>query len=152
MTNYMTVQIRNVHQDELEALLSLYQHLHPTDAPLPEGVILRRVWSELLGDPKVHCLVADVNEEIVASAVLVIIPNLTRGARPYGLIENVVTHAAHRRKGFATRLLHHALQVAWEENCYKVMLLTSSKSREVHDFYEQAGFTKGEKTGFMAKP
>jgi len=148
----MNVQIRNAHPNELEALLNLYRHLHSTDAPFPEVSALRRVWKEILSDPKVHCLVADLNAELVASCVLVVVPNLTRGARPYGLIENVVTHVAHRRKGIATQLLRHALQVAWDKNCYKVMLLTGSKREEIHHFYEQAGFVKGDKTGFVAWP
>ncbi len=148
----MSAHIRNACQDELKALLNLYQHLHANDAPLPEGSTLQQVWSEILSDPKVHCLVADLDGELVASCILVIVPNLTRGARPYGLIENVVTHASHRRRGIATQLLRHALQVAQSKNCYKVMLLTSSKREEIHQFYEQAGFTKGDKTGFVARP
>jgi GNAT superfamily N-acetyltransferase len=146
------MQIRKVHQHELEALLHLYQHLHTIDSPLPESSTLIPVWDEILSDPKVHCLVADLDGELVASCVLVIIPNLTRGARPYGLIENVVTHAAHQRKGIATQLLRHALQVAWSKNCYKVMLLTGSRNEGIHQFYEQAGFVKGDKTGFVARP
>ena len=97
-------------------------------------------------------LVAELNGSLVASCTLAIIPNLTRGARPYGLIENVVTHVAHRRKGIGTCLLRHALQIAWERNCYKVMLLTGSKSKGTLQFYEQAGFRKGVKTGFIAMP
>jgi len=152
LTTPLTAHIRNARLDELTALLDLYQHLHVDDAPLPERSTLQQAWEDILGDPKVHCLVADLNGELVASCVLVLVPNLTRGARPYGLVENVVTHAAHRRKGIATHLLRHALQVAWSKNCYKVMLLTGSKREEIHRFYEQAGFVKGKKTGFVAKP
>jgi GNAT superfamily N-acetyltransferase len=148
----MNVHIRNARQDELKALLNLYQHLHANDAPLPEDSTLQQAWSEILSDSKVHCLIADLDGEIVASCVLVIVPNLTRGARPYGLIENVVTHVSHRRKGIATQLLHYALQVAWGQNCYKVMLLTGSKREEIHQFYERASFNKGDKTGFVARP
>jgi GNAT superfamily N-acetyltransferase len=148
----MNANIRCAHQDELDNLLNLYQHLHANDALLPENSTLHQVWEDILSDPRVNCLVADLGGVLVGSCVLVLVPNLTRGARPYGLIENVVTHADYRRKGIATRLLHHALQIAWDKNCYKVMLLTGSKSEGIHQFYEQAGFTKGDKTGFVARP
>jgi GNAT superfamily N-acetyltransferase len=44
-------------------------------------------------------------DAIIASCTLVVIPNLARGGQPYGLIENVVTHAAYRGRGFGKRLL-----------------------------------------------
>jgi GNAT superfamily N-acetyltransferase len=146
----MDIQFRLVRADEIEALLELYTHLNPTDAPRPDEAALRQVWDEFLADPKVRCLVGEVDNRLVTSCTLVIIPNLTRGTRPYGLIENVVTHAAYRQKGLGTRLLHHALQLAWEQNCYKVMLLSGRKDEETLRFYEKAGFQRGVKTGFVA--
>ena len=146
------MNIRNVHQHELPALLNLYEHLHSQDAPLPEEEVLHGVWDEICSDPKIHCLVAELDDRLAGSCILTIIPDLTRGARPYGLIENVVTHGDYRRRGIGTKLLHHALQEAWGKNCYKVMLLTSSKEDSVHRFYERAGFIKGIKTGFVATP
>ena len=81
-----------------------------------------------------------------------IVPNLTRGAKPYGLIENVVTDAAYRRRGLGRQVLHAALEKAWQEHCYKVMLLTGSKQEETLRFYEGSGFKRGVKTGFVATP
>jgi len=146
------VRIRVAQDSDLEPLLVLYQQLHLADEPLPEADIVRGTWGEILSDPKMQCFIADLNGEVVASCVLVVVPNLTRGARPYGLIENVVTHASYRHQGIGTTLLRHALRAAWSQNCYKVMLLTGSKRDEVHQFYEQAGFIKGDKTGFIARP
>lgn len=136
----------------MPALLKLYEHLHATEEPLPEAATVAQVWNELYTDPKLHCFVATADEKPVASCILAIIPNLTRGARPYGLIENVVTHAEYRRRGVGTALLRHALAVAWEHNCYKVMLLTGRKDESVLRFYEKAGFRQGVKTGFIAYP
>jgi len=49
---------------------------------------------------------------LVASCALAIIANLTRGARPYAVIENVVTHESYRRRGLGTAVLHHAVDLA----------------------------------------
>jgi len=148
----MNLQIRTLRPDELPALLRLYEHLHAADEPLPDAATIKQVWDELCNDPKLHYLVAETDNALVASCVLAIIPNLTRGARPYGLVENVVTHAEYRRHGIGTALLRHALAVAWEHNCYKVMLLTGRKDPSVLRFYEKAGFRQGVKTGFIAYP
>lgn len=143
--------IREAVPEDLPAVLALYRHLQPADAPAdPEA--LQRAWGELLADPKIHLVLAWSEGRAAATCVLVLIPNLTRGARPYALIENVVTDPAFQRRGIGTRLLHHALELAWEQDCYKVMLLTSRKDPGLFQFYEQAGFVRGEKTGFVARP
>ncbi len=147
----MEVKYRKIRVDELPALLELYKHLHVSDAPLPEGEKLRQLWQENLTDNKMHLLVAEADHKIVASCVLVVIPNMTRGGRSYGLIENVVTHAEYRRKGTGSGLLKYAKQIAWNKGCYKVMLMTGRQQPEIFRFYENAGFRRGEKTGFVAK-
>lgn len=148
----MQIQFRLIRADELSSLLELYQHLNADEPALPEEEILKQVWNDFLTDPKIHCVVGEVEGRLVASCTLVVVPNLTRGARPYGLIENVITHPDHRKKGFGHSLLRHTLQLAWEKNCYKVMLLTGRKQEETLRFYEKAGFQRGVKTGFVAKP
>ena len=144
--------IRTAKQQDLPRLLALYTHLHE-DEPLLE--IDRRVaelWDGILANPWLYNMMGEVDEELVSSCTLTLVPNLTRSALPYGLIENVVTHPDHRKKGYATAVLRHALQVAWGHGCYKVMLLTGSKQEETLRFYENAGFKRGVKTGFIAYP
>jgi GNAT superfamily N-acetyltransferase len=105
-----------------------------------------------VADPRLYYVVAELEGQLVASCALTIVPNLTRGARPYGLIENVVTHAEYRRRGLGTAVLRHGCEVAWRAGCYKVMLLTGSRDPGVLGFYEAAGFLKDVKTGFIRYP
>ena len=143
--------VRYINKDELQKLLELYKHLHTDDPELiPDNIHL--LWEEICKDKNMHYIVADRDGQLVASCVLIIIPNLTRNARPYGLIENVVTHNDFRRKGYGTQVLRKALDIAWGHGCYKVMLLTGSKQEGILRFYEKAGFKMGVKTGFIATP
>ena len=143
--------IRKIRQDELPSLLSLYRHLHPSDPELAVATDVEHLWRRIFADSQSHYLVADVAGQIVSSCTLAIILNLTRGARPYGLIENVVTHPDFRRRGIGTRILQSALELAWEQDCYNVMLLTVRKDEATLRFYQQAGFEAGVKTGFVAR-
>ncbi|MBP1996943.1 GNAT family N-acetyltransferase [Paenibacillus eucommiae] len=101
----MEATIRLIKQDELLELLELYKHLNKEDPELENDDRLKTMWEQMYNDPDMHYVVADVNGELVASCVLVVIQNLTRNARPYALIENVVTHSDHRRKGFGNAVL-----------------------------------------------
>ena len=96
-----------------------------------------------------HLIVCEVEGKIASSCVCVIIPNLTRNVRPYAFVENVVTHADYRGKGYATECLDFAKKIAEQENCYKMMLLTGSKSPETLRFYEKAGYNSSDKTAFI---
>lgn len=62
----------------------------------------------------------EVDGKIVSSCVCVIIPDLTRNIRPYAILENVVTHADYRGKGYATECLNYAKEIAEKTNCYKI--------------------------------
>lgn len=145
-------QIREIRADKLSSLLSLYRYLHPSDPELPVNADVEKLWRRICTDPQHHYFGADVSGRLVATCTLAIVPNLTRSARPYGLIENVVTHPDFRRRGIATSLLRFALRAAWEHGCYKVMLLTGRQDPATLRFYEQAGFRAGVKTGFIATP
>jgi GNAT superfamily N-acetyltransferase len=140
---------RAAQPSDLEGLLALYQHLNPSDEKISRELAASRLGeiSQLQGSAVMLGL---LGEGLVASCTLIVIPNLTRGGKPYALIENVVTDARYRGRGYGTRLLHAAVQAAWSADCYKVMLLTGSKQPSTLRFYESAGFEQS-KTGFQIR-
>ena len=142
------MEVRKIKEDELEQLLSLYQHLHPQDVQ-PAEEALRKAWQTILSLPAIfQYFVIEKDEKLVASCNLSLIPNLTRGARSIGLIENVVTHPDYRRQGLGKKIVEHAVTCARENNCYKVMLLSDAKRVESHHFYQSLGFSGDSKKGF----
>lgn len=144
--------VRPLEIGDLDGLLALYAHLHIDDEPLPSRAQVDAVAQQVLAQPGQCVFGGFADRELVCSCVLVTVPNLTRGCRPYGLIENVVTHAAHRGRGHGTTLLSAALQRAWAQGCYKVMLMTGRCDEAVFRFYEAAGFDRHGKQAFIARP
>ena len=140
--------LREAKIDDLNAILELYLHLHEDSIPEADDH-LQDTWDQILNDPNHHLIVNEVDGKIVSSCVCVIIPNLTRGVRPYAFIENVVTHEKYRGRGYAGQCLEYARNIALKENCYKMMLLTGSKTPATLRFYEQAGYNSSDKTAFV---
>ena len=139
--------IREINSGDYRRLMELYLHLHETDIPDYENAA--ETWKKILADENYHIIVAEENGKIVSSCTVVIVPNLTHGSRPYARVENVVTHADYRGKGFATACLDRAREIAVEAGCYNIALLTGSKRESTLKFYENAGYKRGEKTGFI---
>jgi ribosomal protein S18 acetylase RimI-like enzyme len=143
------ITIRDVREEELAQLLELYRHLHADDSPLPAEDRLLELWKSICHNDNLIYLAAEVDGRLVSSCTLAIVPNLTRGARPYAVVENVVTHREYRCRGLGTAVLRAAVERARGRGCYKVMLLTGSKQESTLRFYERAGFRRGVKTGFL---
>jgi len=147
----LDIRVRTAKPTELAGLLDLYRYLNPDD-PTPDAARAEAAWSALTHSDLIRVIVAEVAGVLVSTCTLVTIPNLTRGVRPYGLIENVVTHPNHRRTGLGRAVLSFALDTAWRAGCYKVMLATGSRRKETLHFYEGAGFDREGRTFFEARP
>ena len=145
----MSVVVRPAGPGDLDAVLHLLAQLNPEDEALaPE--VAAAAWREILERPGVETLLACLDGAVVACLTLVLVPNLSRGAKPYALIENVVTDEAHRGRRIGRVLLDAALARAWELGAYKVMLMTGSKQESTLGFYRAAGFTD-DKTAFQIR-
>ncbi len=143
------LSLRQATRSDLPALLALYVHLNPDDTHA-DLVTAEASFDRFLRYDGSAIFLAESGGVLVSSCALVVIPNLTRRGAPYALIENVVTHARHRGHGFGAAVLTAATDHAWDQGCYKVMLMTGSKRPATLRFYERAGFEQS-KTGFQKR-
>lgn len=142
--------VREAQYADLQGILELYLHLHEIQIP-EKNELLIRTWLKIIEDPNHHLLIYERDGKIVSSCDCIVIPNLTRNLRPYALVENVVTHREYRGKGYATSCLKYAREIARNDGCYKIMLLTGTKNPETMTFYENAGYNRLEKTAFIQR-
>ena len=107
------------------------------------------LWEALLErfevDENMHLLVVDENGKVVSTVQMAIVESLTHNVRPFAVIENVVTHANYRNRGYASALLERATEIAKERRCYKVFLETGSNKESTLNFYMRNGFAIDEK-------
>lgn len=143
----LIVHVRTAQTGDFTGVLALLPILNPEDPPTDRTKALE-AWDSILGNPSLTYLVAEAPGGIIGACLLAILPNLTRGVRPFGVIENVVVDSRFRRMGVATRLLEHAKTLSVVAGCYKLMLMSNNKRTEAHRLYERIGFEKVSKAGF----
>ena len=136
------LRIRVATQADLPRLVALLSQLHE-DAP--EDYDGRRerydaAFAEISADGRQRVYVGDAGTATVATATLIIVPNLTHGGRPYAILENIVIDAAHRSQGHGEAIVRHLVDEARRAGCYKVSLTSNLVRTEAHRFYERLGF------------
>ncbi len=143
--------VRSATEDDFSAVMRLCRQLQPSDPIVTDGSD-RRAFDQILASPLLELLVLEAGGGVVAMTYLNVIPNLTRSASPYAVIENVVVDETHRGTGLGRALMDATLERAWELGCYKAMLMTGSKTPATHAFYRASGFSGEAKTAYLARP
>jgi ribosomal protein S18 acetylase RimI-like enzyme len=135
----MQINVRPASQADVPALLGLYAELHPADPP-PATQSALDVWRAIEAQQGRMVFVAHSAATVVGTVDCAVLPNLTRGARPFMLVENVVVSAGYRRAGVGSALLDAAVHLARQAGCYKVQLLSRAERDAAHALYESRGF------------
>lgn len=143
--------IRAASPHDFEIVMGLYRQLNPDDPIIADGSD-RRAFDQILSNPSLDLLLWEHKGAVVATTYLNIIPNLSRSAAPYAVVENVVVERDLRGTGVGRRIMAATLQIAWDAGCYKAMLMTGSKRPSTLRFYRACGFSQDSKTAFLARP
>jgi len=145
----LTITVRPAVESDLPTVLALYGELQTADVPSSFGPAAR-VWQETAAQVGRTILLAVVDGFVVGTVDCMILPSLTRGGRPFMLVENLVVASAVRRHGVGRRLVGTAVTLARSAGCYEVQLTSRVDRADVHGFYESCGF-QPVATGYRAR-
>ena len=140
---------RLVNSDDLGALLALFADSDVSKTAEPERA--RKIWAQTLAREGVTIFVSDEGSRIVSTCMLITTPNLLRGGRQFGILENVATHPDFQGRGHGRAVVAAALAEAWRQDCYQVLMQSGRADPRVHRFYESCGFEPGLRTAYVAK-
>ncbi|GAB3840282.1 hypothetical protein GCM10027610_047640 [Dactylosporangium cerinum] len=147
----MSAVFRTAGPDDFAGVLRLYRQLNVDDPELADGVG-PAVFDRILRTEGLHLFVLDLDGALVATTYLNVIPNLSRSAAPYAVVENVVVEESLRGTGLGKQIMAGTLRAAWDVGCYKAMLMTGSRRPSTHAFYRACGFSGDAKTAYLARP
>jgi len=102
---------------DLDALLALFAVSEVSRAVEPRARA-EQIWQQMLARDGVAVFVSEADARIVSTCMLVTVPNLLRGGRQHGFIENVVTHPEFQGRGHGRVVIAAALAEAWQRDCH----------------------------------
>lgn len=141
--------VRLAQASDLKGMLTLFAdaEVSPTVEPFQRA---EEIWRRTIGSDNIAVFVAAADEALVATCMLIMTPNLLRGGRQHGFLENVVTHPDHRSLRHGRAVVNAALAYAWDANCHHVLMQSGRTDPRVHAFYAGCGFQPGLRIGYVA--
>lgn len=138
-------EIRVANESDLPRILELYRELSIITTEAEQHLDAswdnyRNVFAEISNNPRRELLVAEYDGEVVGTVALFIIANLSHGATPYALVENLVVNHKYRRKGVGKKLMECTIARAKQERCHRIELVSDRRRKEAHRLYRSLGF------------
>jgi GNAT superfamily N-acetyltransferase len=140
---------RLVNASDLDALLALFADSEVSRSAEPARA--KQIWTQTLTREGVAIFVSEADSRIVSTCMLITTPNLLRGGRQFGILENVATHRDFQGRGHGRAVIEAALADAWRQDCYQVLMQSGRADPRVHRFYEACGFVPGLRTAYCAR-
>lgn len=142
-------EVRIAGTADLASLLALFEASEVSRHAQPRERA-EHIWAQSLARDGLTVFVSDTDSRIVSTCMLVTFPNLLRGGRQHGIIENVVTHPDYQGRGHGRAVIGAALADAWRQDCHHVLLQSGRAEPRVHRFYEKCGLKPGLRTAYAA--
>ena len=118
-------------------IFSLLQQL--TIAPILDIKLYDNIISDISNNIYQNIYVYIKNDKPIAIITLLMEQKLIHGGNMIAHIEDLVVDKEYSGKGIAKELLNHVINIAKNNNCYKIIL---DCKRELIPFYEKNGFVE----------
>ncbi len=134
------MQIRPATAADLSTVLAFMAQLdlgHDTDQSLETTTA---VFEQIISNPNHTIYLAEVDDVIVGTFALIIIPQLAHGGTCSGIIEDVVVSPDQRGQGIGQAMMRFAYELCQQAGCYKLVLSSNKQRTAAHHFYENLGY------------
>lgn len=134
--------IREASKPDLPDVLRLYAQPDLDNGqvlPIPDA---ERIFDRMATYPNYKIYVAISDARVVGTFALLIMDNLGHLGAPSAVVEDVAVDPSVQGRGIGTEMMRHAMWLALEGGCYKLMLSSNLKRDRAHEFYESLGFER----------
>jgi GNAT superfamily N-acetyltransferase len=138
--------IRTAIENDLPRILELYLQLAipPVDDNIERDLVLdshRQALDEISNLPGCEVVVVEEGGDVIATAMLMKVPNLSHKGKPWIIVENVIVDKHYRRTGAGKLLMEYIKEKALETGCCKIQLMSDKRrTEEAHKFYKAIGY------------
>jgi len=138
----MKIHVRQATVADLPCVLALY-----AQPAMDNGKVLtiekaQQLFAQFSQYPNYRLFVASEDDIVVGTFALLVMHNLAHQGTPSAIVEDVVVSDTHQSQGIGRDMMHHAMALAREAGCYKLVLSSNQKRERAHAFYESLGFQR----------
>lgn len=137
--------IRKAAPDDAQAITRLYRQLVGNQ----EINVLPPRIAAIAEDPSNRLFVCELDDQVRGTVLVSLCADVMFGTQPFAVLENFVIDDALRGTGLGSALMANVEAFCLEQDCSKLMLLSSAGREEAHRFFTRAGFSGSAKRGFV---
>lgn len=146
----MTVYMRQATAQDLPQVLQLYAQPAMDNGQVLSLEAAEQHFAQFSHYPSYRLFVACAarqaepmrDDPVVGTYALLVMHNLAHQGTPSAIVEDVVVSAEHQSQGVGRAMMAHAMGLAREAGCYKLVLSSNQKRERAHAFYESLGFQR----------
>lgn len=124
----------------VELLMQMTIAPEPARERDPHDPAYVRALADIQADARQRVLVVEENGRVIATATLMLLPNLSHGGRSVAQLESVVVDERERGRGVGERLVRFCVEQARGAGCFRVQLTSNASREAAHRFYRRLGF------------